>query len=145
MDTKIEREFPTAVALAAASGCGIAGMTFHDVHDCLTHVLGWDVFTHELAEPGVWRNAHYRIIAVLPTIENAAYEVKRAAESIDRNDPATVASFGKVAAAALAKMPPTVWLPKGDGRRTESPLDSAARIAPNTPVITVTVPGPARN
>lgn len=124
------KEISTAVALSlAAEGIAVEGATdFGSTFEAMTYLLGWDVFTHELAEQAPWIECAANIYAANPVLAKYGREL--------RADPTRHAECLK---ACLAELGPTVDLPEGNGRRTEHPLESIARIAPGNPVIGVEV------
>ena len=60
-------KFKTHICLSIATGLG-CGAKFDEMHECITHVLGWDVFTHELADKGVWARANKLVLAAQPSL-----------------------------------------------------------------------------
>lgn len=122
------KEISTAVALSLASeGITVEGaLSFDPTFEALTYILGWDVFTHELAEKSPWIEAAANIHAANPTLAQYGREL--------RADPK---KHAEILADCLKELGLTVMLPKGNGRRTESPLASIARIAPGKPVVAV--------
>lgn len=121
----------TSTALCLASG-GVAigkALQFGEVHGAITHVLGWDVFTHELADKQVWITASELVRAACPAIIPFADRLRDA-----KGNGEVCQLVCDEAEAALGK---TVEIPKGTGERRESPLESLERIAPGKPVIVV--------
>ena len=126
-----ERALDTGVVLTIASG-GVAcgdGRRLGPVHDAITHILGWDVFTHELAYRPTWDRASELILASVPALTPFAEQLRAA----------TGSESGAQAAldAAVAVVGPTVELPKGGDGRTEHPLESMERIAPGNHIVVV--------
>lgn len=116
--------------LLSIAAVGIStGGTFSDIHEALTHILGWDVFTHELADKAIWdraatlvRKAHPAIVPFADRIRDATGD----ADAVARITRATVMALGL-----------SLDMPKGSDDRTEHPLESLQRIAPDKPVIVV--------
>jgi len=109
-----KRTFPTLAIASAATGVGLAdGFTFSTMSEISAFVLGHPVWTHELGDK-VMTARIYRAIATqlprLPTRELAHADWRAAASE------------------ALSAYGDTVELTEGTGERTESPIDSLARM-----------------
>lgn len=132
--TTLLQEFLLPVVLSVATGRGVDGAEFPDVHGCITHVLGWDVFTHELAQKSLWDAARAAICRAVPALTTAL-----------ESEPVDNAEFVMWTAPLLETLPAILTLPRGDGRRTEDPMASLSRLAPNATVIPVIVPDVGQN
>ena len=119
----------TSTALTLASGGIQFASTFDQIHEAITHVLGWDVFTHELAESGPWEEAARLVLAQLPLLEPMASLAREASDSGAGLD------FDVILKSAVEDVGDTVSLSKGTGKRAEHPIASMKRIAPDKPII----------
>lgn len=119
--------FPLRVVLSTLSGVGCPGTTYGDIQSCLSHVLGWDLFTHELAIRDHWERAAALIVAARPELAPFGIRMGQA-----MGDSAAVEA---VAIEAAAVFPASIDLPRGTDARTEGPIASLRRVAPDVPAI----------
>ena len=104
----------TRLALTFASGGISSGVeTFNEMHKAITHVLGWDVFTHELAAASVWQQAKENVHAV-------SEPLKRFGEELRDNRPLwgiaeVEAKIDELFARCIAEVGEFVDIPKGSG------------------------------
>lgn len=126
---------PTREAVGFAS-CGVStGGKFSDTHEAITKVLGWDVFTHELADRSVWERAEMIVRNGVPGIGKYGDDLRAICDDKSTSNDEKGKRANAVVALALSEFGPTVTLECGCDERTEHPLDSIARIAPGKPVI----------
>lgn len=122
------KELRTSLALSLAS-CGIGlGDSFSDFHEAITFILGHDVFTHELAEMRPWQEAA-RIIAM------QSVALGRYGDRL-RDNPS---QWAEILAECRAEMGDTVLLRSGGLDRTEHPVESLQRIAPDKPIVVLEI------
>ena len=108
-----EKTFATLAVATAATGIGLGGCSYADVAQINGFVLGHPVWTHELADRAMNAKAEAAIRAQLPNLPS---------RELARED------WQKAAAAATEAYGATVTLRKGNGERTEGPVESLARL-----------------
>lgn len=121
------RGFDALAVAGLLTGCLFIKGGFGDIHECAEYVAGHPIWTHELADEAVWTRLRAAILAQHPDLA----EMDAIAEGT------TPDNVHEKAAALLARYPDLITLARGGGERTESPLESLARIAPDKPVIAV--------
>ena len=124
-------KFKTHICLSIATGLG-CGAKFDEMHECITHVLGWNIFTHELADKGVWARANELVLAAQPSLVPYAKRLRLVAP----DEP----TISMILTEAVANLGTELWLPAGNDKRSESPVDSMQRIAPGKPIVKVVIP-----
>jgi hypothetical protein len=125
------KTFPIDVLLSAyGSHMLIAGDRFGSIQECISWGIGFDLWTHELANPAVWFDFKQHCDRALPELFGLAY---RPWSPVDAG--------GKLKASTLPadellediesylspwrmQYPDGVSLPKGSQERKQSPIDS---------------------
>lgn len=118
-DTKT---FPVGVVLSVLTGRGLDAR-LEQVHECMTHVLGWDIFTHEMGDRAHWARAGALILAQHPELKDAE------AENFDgwgdgKSGEAACAAYLNTWCERVGK---TLTLTRGSDNRLESPIATAQR------------------
>ncbi len=121
----IERTFPTATVLSLAAGHRFGVGSFSDIHAAAEFVMGHSIWTHEFAERVLWDSLRAAVLSQYPVLGDLHKE------DVTPDTAANVREHWE------ARLGSSLTLKRGDYERAESPLDSLARIAPNTPVIAV--------
>lgn len=121
METK---QFKSTTVAGLYSGVMLAG-TFSDIHECAEWVAGHPIWTHEFADKAKWDALKAALVKAFPEI----VECDELVAGCNREN------YSEKAAAVEKRWPDPIELPKGSEQRTESPLESLSRIAPNKPVI----------
>lgn len=107
------KTFSTLAVATAATGIGLGKCSYSDVMEINGFVLGHPVWTHELADRAMNARAEAAIRAQLPNLPSR--ELARE-------------SWMAAAIAATSEYGDTVTLTEGSGERTESPINSLARL-----------------
>jgi len=108
-----DKVFPTLTVATAVTGIGLGQCSYSDVMEVIGFVIGHSIFTHELADREQNARAEAAIRAQLPNLPSG---------ELARKD------WQGAAAAAVAAYGDTVTLTEGTAARTESPIDSLARL-----------------
>jgi hypothetical protein len=123
MSTRETKSFPIEVAVGTATGICLG--SFSDIHECAEWVAGHSIWTHEFAERSLTEKLHSLISWQHPHIGELKLSAMR-----PEDVPMVVAdlrsTFGE-----------TVELAKGGEERTESPIESAKRVAPHAEIIPI--------
>ena len=127
-DTKI---FPTSLVLSVLSATAF-GDTFGAIHEAVEFVVGHPIWTHELADRRIWKIAQEAIIAQWPPASRWLQKCEGVVGSPD--------GAKRLLAQCIAEVGGQVSLTRGNCQRSESPLESAARLLPNKPIIAVVAP-----
>lgn len=123
------KPFPTLVVASASSGVGLAErLRFSDIQEVAEWVLGYSVWTHELADKALCEMLTAAIRRQLPDMPGADIEGLDAGGWI------------ALGLAAVERYGEIVSLKRGDGQRGESPLASLQRLAPDAAITVVEVP-----
>ena len=117
----------TRSVLSVASGRHCGG-EFSEIHEAITHILGWDVFTHELAEKEVWEEARESALRSCPGIEVFATRAEATSSLI---------AISEIVQEAERVLGLSLEVEEGMGVRREHPLASLTRIAPDKPIIVI--------
>jgi hypothetical protein len=127
------KEFPIAVVLCLTTGYELGG-GFDRAHEAMEHVLGHPIWTHEMAECGLWDRLREAVLAQHPNLGDAE------AFAPGSKDRAVIAEYLRgYIARAEAQFGKTLPLARGAAERTESPLASLERVAKGKPIIGVVV------
>lgn len=129
------REFATEVALSLATCASFCD--FAQIHEAVEYVLGHPVWTHEF-DNKVWWAAADAVIAAEPRLERVRTLIAgiRATAELCPDPEAFWKAF---VAEAVLQLGPTVRLVRGTAQRTETPVESLKRIAPNAQPIIIKV------
>lgn len=123
------RDFPTDVVLTLATGDLVAGGGFDPVHEAAEFVLGHPIWMHEFAERELWQRLADCVASQHPDFK----DVDTSGLSKETWREWVAAQIGRVGA--------TVTLRRGNAKRTESPIESAQRLAPGRPIIVLDASG----
>jgi hypothetical protein len=119
-----DKVFSTLAVASAATGVGLSeGLNYSLMMEIGSHVLGFPIWTHELADRPLMARVHDALLAQfpgLPTKDEALNDWRAAAAK-------ATAAYGE-----------QMTVREGTGARDESPIDSLARIAGDKPIIVVT-------
>lgn len=114
----ISKPCDTLAVLSLTSG--ICLTEFDKMHEFCEWIMGHSVWTHEFADRALWGRMRIAVYKQHPELESFVITKddwkERSAEAVER--------FG-----------PTIDFKCGDNERTESPMESAARMFPDKPVI----------
>lgn len=116
--------FSASIVATLLTGRGF-GDTFTAVHEAAKHVAGHPIWMHEFAERGLWDSLRAAMVARFPAlaaVEHPADWKTGAAGYLD---------------GVRAICGESVTLERGSAERTESPLDSLRRVAPDAEAIAV--------
>lgn len=119
------KDFSVETLLSVATGRMMGG-SFDDVHGAVTHILGHDIWTHELADGSIWTRAQALLFAQHPDLQ---IEVP---DTIDE-----ARAMQTVADTKTALGTDRLEVAKGVDTRTESPVESLQRVAPGKPIVVV--------
>ena len=104
------KAFPTINVATAMTGIGLSSdISFSDVAEIMSHILGRPIWTHEMVHKPTlkeFRSVAYELFPNMPTREDAQADYQSAAAS-------AIAAYGE-----------TVDVPKGNTERTESPIET---------------------
>ena len=127
------KTFPIADVLGITTGMSLA--SFDGLHELAEHLLGHAVWTHEFSEKALWDRMREAMFAQHPQLRDAPVCVISDGARVDE------ALWRPELAAYLADMAArygaTLDVVEGKQARTESPFESAARIAPGKPVLAI--------
>ena len=130
------RDFPLAIVLSVTTGLFLCPK-FSDIHECVEHVAGHSVWTHELADDLLLAYVRERIYEQHPGLRGV---VRPEVDKSLRGE-AFLAAVRPWLGAMADQHGTDIALIKGTGERTESPLQSLERMAPGKSVIVVDVGG----
>ena len=100
---------------------------FGEIHELAEFVMGCPIWTHEFAEKELWETMRERVLAQRPELAGI-------------KDEGITGDNWKVRLASIVKKHgPQITLAAGMSIRTESPLESFNRIAPDIPVLGVVI------
>lgn len=134
----MKKEFPTGVVLSITTGRSLCEFT-HWLK-AATWILGWDVFTHELADQAVWDTMRERVFAQHPALADCE---PWAAPDTTLRTPQEIQQFcDAYIERQVARYGATLAIEQGNASRTESPLASARRLMPDKPILVVEVDKP---
>jgi len=106
------REFPSLLVATLSTGIGLWPCNYSDLQKVVSFVLGWDVFTHHLADRKLLAECRKLIAGQCPGMPG---------EMPDKELPN--GEVKRVAADVVARFGQTVTLRKGDGKGVMGPLD----------------------
>lgn len=116
------KTFRTLAVASAATGIGLDnGITFSDMQEIVSHVLGYDIWTHELGDRETMARVQSELYAQF-------HHLPSKTEARD--------CYEGAAARALTVYGDTMSVLPGNGKRHESPIDSLARMT-DAPIIAV--------
>lgn len=122
-----DKQFRTLVVASAVTGVTMAeSMTFSEIHQLMDHVIGYPIFTHEMADPAHHGTIKHRLRAQFPDLPT---------------EQAAGADWKAAAAAAVLKYGETVMVEAGEDPRIEHPLDSLKRLKGDETDVIVIVKG----
>lgn len=122
------KTFSTLAVASAATGIGLAdGMNYSTMAEISSHVLGFDIWTHELADRAMNNRVRDRLLTLFP--------------GLPTGDEAR-ADWRAAAAKAVAAYGDTLTIPAGADERSESPIESLARMVGDKPIVAVVAPSP---
>lgn len=123
-----KKTFPTLQVASTITGVGLAeGMTYSDIQEVASHLLGAPIWTHELVhEPtkDAYVEEGYRQFPDMPSIAEAE------------------ADYRAAAAKAIAAYGDTVEVEEGTHGRRESPVDTLSRMVPAEKIVVLQVGTP---
>jgi hypothetical protein len=111
------RRFPTIVILSLLTGRTFA--KFNDVHEAFEFVLGYPIWTHELALEEFWNRVRYVVLTQHPDL--AMVKCKK------RLTPEEANEFVSYWQKSLGQ---EIELTRGNELRTAGPLENLRKIAP---------------
>lgn len=124
MNDMSTKEFPVPVLLSITSG-GVLICEFDAVRECADYVMGYELYTHELAHRPLLATMRARILAQHPDLGGADLGGVNKANWEEARD-ALIAQYG-----------PTRTLTSGTTERTKHPLETLHEVAPGKPVVVV--------
>jgi hypothetical protein len=132
-------EFTTPVLLVIATGSGVPGAAFPDVHRAIEHLLGQPIWTHQLGSTEPWAKARERLVAQhggFADIVGAEYSSEcKSADDVD-------AYAAQWTASKIEELGETFPIERGEGisdeDATRGALTSLMECAESKPVIIVT-------
>jgi hypothetical protein len=105
------------------------------MHKLVEHVAGGPVWTHEMAERALWDRLSARVFAQHPAVRDAApWNAPTDKSQVDAYVKAYVA--GEVARLGVEELD----VAQGEDMRTEHPVESLRRLAPDKPIVVVETP-----
>jgi hypothetical protein len=119
----IKKKFKTVVIGQVVTGLSL-GAPFGDTHEAAEFIMGHPIWTHEFASKDVWTKLRDKVLKQLPDWPSWKSEWKEA-------------GWNYYIKQLEAKYGPEVEIEGGDEARTESPMQSLARIAGSKPVIAI--------
>lgn len=122
------KSYPVEVVLSATTGVLLKHHGFDELHELAEHVLGHPVWTHEFADAGTVRRLRDAVLAQHPALRDAEPWAP------DGDLAAYLAGYVE---RARARYGATLEVEAGTGERTESPLASMQRLAPDKPIVVV--------
>lgn len=129
-DTKT---FPLDVVLSGYKG-RMWCRDFGDTHRLIEHVLGHPVWTHEMGSSTLWSDVRAGLLAQHPGLETVG-EPTGGLEGLEGD--AFLAAIAPWMAEQAARLGAVLEVRRGNAERTESPLESLARVVGTRPVIVV--------
>ena len=128
----MKKTFNLAEVLMLTTGRSLT--SFNKMHELAEHVAGHPIWTHEFAEEALWRRLREQVFKQHPVLREALVIV------CESKDPATIDLIIRdYLEENEEKFGNTFEFERGDGERTESPIESMQRIAPDKPILGVVV------
>lgn len=126
------KQFSTETVMSVLTGKMMV-RAFSDIHECISHVVGHDVWTHEMADEGLWRRAVANITTADPRFLTLPVAPDTAGKGLSGE--AWLAAIQPWMDEVKAIVGDTVTLPKGSDERTKEPIETLRAMAPNAEVI----------
>jgi hypothetical protein len=118
------KDFPTLLVGSATSGVVLGkGLSASNIQELAEWALGHPVWTHELADRKVWQRLSDRLVKQFPQLPV-------------RGDDA-VEDWKALGAKLVREMGETLAIRKGSDERTEDPISSLQRLAPDKPIVVI--------
>lgn len=117
------RTFSTAAVLSLTTGRLLCN--FGDMHELAEWVAGHPIWTHEFADPALWTRLKLSVLADYPQLADVD------ASGVNKTNHA------EFTAAAVERFGQQLAITAGTSKRTESPLDSAARMFGDKPIVAI--------
>lgn len=132
------RPFEIAAIGGLVSGYLLTERGFDKIHELAEHVIGHPLWTHEFAEKTLWNRCRAALVAQHPDLADMpAFDEAACHRTKDAGDITTY--LNEYVANLRARYGDTLQIQKGEAQRTESPMESMQRIAPDKPVIGIVV------
>lgn len=132
------KSFTTEVVLSLYTGVSFGSelSPFDKVHELAEHVMGHPIWTHEFAEKSLWDRMSANLEEEFPKLKELG------PLDLPKHDKTLILPVIQgYLANAKALLGDTMTFSSGGEERTESPIDSLERIAPNKTIISVILPG----
>lgn len=126
----MKKSYPLEIVLSLTTGVLLKKGAFGDLHELAEHVAGHAIWSHEFAQKALWEQLRDMVYVQHPRLREAA--------EYDKPDDVRIAEYlPAYVDKAVAQFGATVEIEGGHSERSESPVESLLRLAPDSTVVVV--------